>query len=366
MDIMIASNEHKEDLIKIAKKLERKAQSFPKDERGEPTETYLEYLSLMYEPEIAQVVIELPVFPETISIIRLAKKLNVDKLELMKKLEETTKRGFIIKLGKSYSQLMPLFVYDMPFFLKINYEDHKVEAKKFAYLSRKFYTEEGYYKTWQNSRKGVPRFRVLTVSEEIEPEREIIPIEEVYSIIDNWEDFAVIPCPCRKRAEVEGIRECVDKYPIHNCILFGPYAKAVLEMGDPIIRSTSKEEIVRITKEAAEVGLVHCTDNRAENCTILCACCECCCGMLKGLTRLDNPRAIAKANFISHIIEDDCIACCTCVERCKFGAITVNDIAQVNPDKCVGCGLCAVTCSNNAIIMKRFEREEIPGAKMIN
>ena len=55
---MITSTEHKEDLIKIAKKLERKIQSFPKDERGEPTETYLEYLRLMYEPEIAKIVIE--------------------------------------------------------------------------------------------------------------------------------------------------------------------------------------------------------------------------------------------------------------------------------------------------------------------
>lgn len=363
---MITSTEHKEDLIKIAKKLERKIQSFPKDERGEPTETYLEYLRLMYEPEIAKIVIELPVFPETISLIRLSKKLNINKLELMDKLEVPAKRGFVIKLGKSYAQPMPLFVYDMPFILKENYENHKDESMKAAHLSRKFYTEEGYYKTWQNSRKGVPRFRVLTVSEEIEPNREIIPIEEVYSIINKWDDFAVIPCPCRKRAEIEGIRECVDKYPIHNCILFGPYAKAILEMGDPIIRSVSRAEIIDITKEASDIGLVHCTDNRAENCTILCACCECCCGMLKGLTRLDNPRAIAKANFISHINEDDCIACGTCLERCKFGAITVNDIAQVNPDKCVGCGLCAVTCSNNAIIMKRFEREEIPGAKIFN
>jgi len=363
---MIVSKEHKEDLITIAKKLERKAMSYPKDEYGEPTETYLEYLSLMYNPEIAKVVIALPVFPETISIIRLAKKLNIDKLELMNKLEETTKRGFIIKLGKSYSQLMPLFVYDMPFFLKINYDNHREEAKKFAYLSRKFYAEEGYYKTWQNSRKGVPRFRVLTVSEKVESEREIIPIEEVYSVIDKWDDFAIIPCPCRKRAEVEGIRECTDKYPINNCVLLGPYAKAVLEMGDPVIKSASRDEIVEITKNASKVGLVHCTDNTAENCTILCACCECCCGMLKGLTRLDNPRAIAKANFISHIVEDDCIACGTCVDRCKFGAITVDDFAHVNLDKCVGCGLCAVTCSNNAIIMKRFEREEIPGAEIVN
>lgn len=359
---MIISNEHKEDLIKIAKKLERKSQSYPKDENGKPTDTYLEYLSLMYNPEIAKIVIELPVFPETMSIFRLSKKVNIEKTELMNQLEETAKRGFILKLGISYAQPMPLFVYDMPFILKENYENHKDEAIKFASLSRKFYEEEKYYKTWQNSRKGTPRFRVLTVSEEIEPGREIIPIEEVYSIIDKWDDFAVIPCPCRTRADVEEIRECKDKYPVHNCILLGPYAKAVLEMGDPIIRSVPKDGIIKITREAAEVGLVHCTDNRAEDCSILCACCECCCGMLKGLTRLDNPRAIAKANYISNINKELCIACGTCITRCKFSAITINEFSHVDIDKCLGCGLCAVTCPSDAITMKRLEREEIPGA----
>ena len=232
---MIASEEYKEDLIKIAKKLERSSQSYPKDENGEPTETYLEYLSLMYEPKIATLVQYLPVFPKTMSIVKFAKMAGMDKEELMNLLEDTTERGFIIKLGRSYAQPMPLFVYDIPFILKKNIE-HK-DAKKFAELSRKFFIEDQYYKTWQTSRKGEPRFRVLTVSEEIEHEKEIVPIEEVYKIIDKWDDFAVIPCPCRQRSEVEGIRECKDKYPIHNCTLLGPYAKAVLEMEDPDIKS---------------------------------------------------------------------------------------------------------------------------------
>jgi ferredoxin len=359
---MIESEEHKQDLIEIAKKLEYKSQSFPKDDDGEPTGTYLEYLSLMYNTKIAEIVKELPVFPGTMSIVRLSKKVNIEKNKLAEILEEPAKRGFVINIGKQYAQPMPLFIYDMPFILKENYEDHKEETVKFAKLSHHFYEKEGYYKTWQNSRKGTPRMRVLTVSEEIEPEREILPIEEVYSVIDKWDDFAVIPCPCRMRTGLEGIRECTDKYPIHNCILLGPNAKAVLAMDDPIIREVSKEEIKKITREAAEIGLVHCTDNRAENTAILCACCECCCGMLKGLTRLDNPRAIAKANFFSKVYEELCVACGTCLERCKFEAITINDFAEINQDKCVGCGLCAVTCPEEALSMVRFEREIIPGA----
>jgi ferredoxin/DNA-binding Lrp family transcriptional regulator len=357
---MIKSEEYKEDLIKIAKKLEHSTQSYPKDENGEPTESYLEYLSLMYEPKIAQLVLHLPVFPKTISIVKFAKKAGKDKEELMNMLEDLTERGFIIKLGRNYAQPMPLFVYDIPFILKKNIE-HK-DAKKFAELSRKFFIEDQYYKTWQTSRKGVPRVRVLTVSEEIEPENEIVPIEEVYKIIDQWDDFAIIPCPCRQRSEVEGIRKCKDKYPTHNCTLLGPYAKAVLDMGDPDIKSATREEVKNLTMKASEIGLVHTTDNRAENTTILCACCECCCGMIGGLTRFDNPRALARANFISKVDKELCVACGTCIERCKFNVIVINDIAEIDPDKCVGCGLCAVTCPEKALTMIRFERENIPGA----
>ena len=36
-------------------------------------------------------------------------------------------------------------------------------------------------------------------------------------------------------------------------------------------------------------------------------------------------------------------------------------IVSIDINKCLGCGLYAVTCLNNAIVMKRFEREPIPG-----
>lgn len=356
---MIASKEHKENLIEFSKKLTYKAQSFPKDENGEPTEKYLEYLSLMYDPEIIKIILHLEVFPKSTSLSKLSKKIGLEKAEISAKLAETCKRGFLIKIGNYYSLPTPLFIYDMPFIIKENYT--RDDIVKFAQLSREFYTNDKYYKTWENKRDGTPRMRVLTVSEQVEPGHQIIPIEEVYNIIESNTDFAVIPCPCRKRAEVEGIRECKDKYPIHNCILLGPNAKAVLEMGDPDVKAATKEEIITLTEEASQIGLVHATDNDATNCNILCACCECCCGMLKGITRFDNPRAIAKANYISLIDEEKCTGCETCLERCKFNAITVDGIAHIDKDKCLGCGLCAVTCPSNAITMARFERENIPG-----
>jgi len=354
---MIENEEHKEDLIKIAKKLIRKPHSVPTDENEEPTETYIEYLSLMYNPEISKIVQHLPVFPNGIHIAKFAKEVNIDKNKLIEKLAEHTKRRFVMSMGRQYSLPDPFFMYDAPFIVKENYEGP--DAKKFADLSRKFFIEDKYYKKWETSWKGTPYMRVLTVSEQIEPGHEIIPLEEVYSIIDNNSSFAIIPCPCRLRAGISGVRECTDKYPVDNCLQLGPNAGMMAEGFGA--KKISKEKAKEIMRQSAELGLVLATDNTAKFTNVICSCCECCCGIIRGLTRFDNPRAIAKANFISTIDENLCVACETCLDRCKFGAISVNDIAHINPDKCVGCGLCAVTCPSNAIIMKRFERESIPG-----
>ena len=260
-------------------------------------------------------------------------------------------------MGRQYSLPDPFFVYDAPFVVKENYEGP--EAKKFADLSRKFFIEDKYYKKWETSWKGTPYMRVLTVSEHVEPGHEIIPLEEVYSIIDSHSSFSIIPCPCRLRAGISGVRECTDKYPVDNCLQLGTNAELMeREFGG---KKVTKEEAKELMKQSAELGLVLATDNTAKFTNVICSCCECCCGIIRGLTKFDNPRAIAKANFISTINEELCVACGTCFDRCKFGAISVNDVAQVNPDKCVGCGLCAVTCPSNAIIMKRLERENIPG-----
>ncbi|MHA2473555.1 MAG: ATP-binding protein [Promethearchaeota archaeon] len=336
------NDDHKEDLIKIAKRLIRKPHSVPTDENEEPTETYIEYLSLMYKPEISKIVQNLPVFPEGIHISKFAKDVKIDKEELIEKFKDLSRKRFVIARGNIYSLPDPFLIYDAPFIVKENYEGP--DSKKFADLSRKFFIEDE---------------RVLTVSEEIDPEHEIIPLEEVYSIIEKNNSFAVIDCPCRLRAGISGVRECTDKYPLHNCLQIGP---AAANIGiDSSASKISKEEAKELMRQSAEVGLVLATDNTAKFTSVICSCCECCCGMLRGLTEFDNPRAIAKANFISTIDKNECTACETCVDRCKFNAITVNDFANVNPDKCIGCGLCAVTCPSDAIMMKRFEREKIPG-----
>ncbi|MBD3228442.1 MAG: hypothetical protein GF329_09660 [Candidatus Lokiarchaeota archaeon] len=356
---------NKEALIKIAEKLSVKHQGVAKDENGNISETYLKYLSLMYGPEEAEIVQHFEIFPNGVRISKIAKKLGREKDELKNLMAPLVKRGFIQKIGSHYSIPTPLLIYDAPFVLKINYEDFKEDTTKMARLSRKFFEEEGYYKQWETSIHGTPRSRILTVSEKIDPadHRDIVPVEEIYKVIEKNKSFAIQPCPCRVRSELEGIRKCKDKYPIDNCIALGPSAEGLLTLGDPKIHRGTKEEVKEIVREASELGLVHTTDNYAGQANILCNCCECCCGLLAGLTRtgLENPKAIAKANFIASVDENECVACGTCVDRCKFGAVIVEEYAIIDESRCMGCGLCAVKCPNEAIIMKRIERENIPG-----
>lgn len=294
-----------------------------------------------------------------LSLNRFAKKVGMDKKELAEKLNTVTERKFIMKLGNDYSLPTPFFIHEFPFLLAINYNS-KI-AKTLAQLGKRYFYDEGYYKRWQTTSDGTPRTRILTVSEQIELTDEIVPIEEVNTIIDQFNDFAVVPCPCRNKEEINGTRKCKDKYPIHNCLIVGPYARGLLEWGnDPVIKATTKENAKKLIKEASELGLVHTTDNKGTNVKIICSCCECCCALLSGLTKLDNPRAIGRANYVAKVYEQLCGGCGTCVDRCKFRAITLNDISVINIDKCMGCGLCAVTCPEEAIKMKRYEREEIP------
>ena len=45
--------------------------------------------------------------------------------------------------------------------------------------------------------------------------------------------------------------------------------------------------------------------------------------------------------------KDGCIGCGACIEKCKFGAISMNEygVAEVDEEKCIACGQCAKSLS---------------------
>ena len=49
--------------------------------------------------------------------------------------------------------------------------------------------------------------------------------------------------------------------------------------------------------------------------------------------------------------KDGCIGCGACIEKCKFGAISLNEygVAEVDEDKCLACGKCMKVCPQEII-----------------
>ncbi len=54
-------------------------------------------------------------------------------------------------------------------------------------------------------------------------------------------------------------------------------------------------------------------------------------------------------NIMAYVINDDCVACGTCIDECPVGAISAGDKYSINPDECTECGTCASVCPNEAI-----------------
>jgi ferredoxin len=121
-----------------------------------------------------------------------------------------------------------------------------------------------------------------------------------------------------------------------------------------ITRAITKEESLRILKDAADAGLIHSTANHQEGIYYICNCCICCCGILRGISEFDVPAAVVASDFHTIVDKSLCTGCGTCVEQCHFGALGIQgDICIVNESRCVGCGLCVPSCSFEAISLKR-------------
>ena len=81
----------------------------------------------------------------------------------------------------------------------------------------------------------------------------------------------------------------------------------------------------------------------------ICNCCTCGCAILRGISALGLGSVIAPSGFVCAVDEAACVACGLCVERCQFGALTVEAVAVVDNQRCVGCGVCTLACPDRAL-----------------
>lgn len=195
--------------------------------------------------------------------------------------------------------------------------------------------------------------QVIPIEKEIENNQEALPYEQVSTIIENGQSFAINECICKKEKHL--LDSPCDK-PLEVCMGIAP-VPGIFEAGTPWGgRVISKNEAYEILKKTEEAGLVHLTSNVQSGHFFIYNCCGCCCGVLRSVNEFGFSEGV-NSHFYAVIDEASCVSCGICAdERCQVNAIEEKeDFYKVIGSKCIGCGLCISTCPEEAIVLKRKE-----------
>jgi len=340
---------HMEVYEKLREKIDK---SIPIPTPATPGRVEIEILRRLMSPDEAEIACLLSGQPELASVIAERHGMAVDEHRPM--LEALVKKGVIFKVYTAE----PL--YSLATMLPGIYEFqvNRLTPDMVA-LFEKYYAEGHGEAVFSNKTAFT---RVLPVNQSISPKLNVYTYEEVERIIENASAVTLATCICRSNKKLigEGCRGPVED----ACILLDSWADYYAENG--LGRRVSKEEGKTALKRAEDAGLVHNSLNVQDGSLFVCNCCGCCCALLRGITQLELPTAVAKSNFIAEVSAADCTGCGECEERCQIHAISIVDsVSIINEKRCIGCGVCVSGCPADAVSMKR-RREEAILPKNIN
>ena len=332
---------------KLAQVLDTIPNGYPAVEDG----THLRVLEWIFTPEEAELTSKLKLSDENVDEI--ANRLNRPKEELEELLETMLEKGQINSWDSKSAGARKYGL--MPFAVGIYEEQLNRMDEEFAQILENYFQHETGFKKIVASEPVI--FQVVPVNKSLNAELEIHNYEQAEQLIESSASWGVRECICRKQKDLIG--EGCD-YPRSVCLAFAPKAENAFD-DDELTKSITKEESLRLLRESEDTGLVHCTYNFKEGRSFLCNCCTCCCGVLRGVDMVAEPREHIKTDFVMTVNADLCTGCETCIERCQFGALSIpEDITVVNPKRCIGCGVCAVVCPEDALKIKRVETPEKP------
>jgi len=326
---------------RLAKKLDDMPNGYPATDSG----VELRILEHIFAPEEAEMALKIRPIPETVEII--AERLGepVDKMQAI--LDDMVLKGQIEALkkdGKQMYKLVPFAVglYEFYFLRKDQTES---QQREFMKLFEEYLPDFGMYIAGFEP----PYFRVVPVSTEIKADLHVHRYDDIRGMLEEAKSFQLQDCMCRREQGFLGNR-C--KYPLDVCLSFSNEENEY-ERYPELGKIISKEEAFKVIERAEEEGLVHLTYNVVEGQNFVCACCPCCCGMLRAVKEFNLPTALAKSDFVAVIDPESCTACVVCRdERCPMDAIVEEDDEyRVLEERCIGCGACAPTCPTEAITL---------------
>ncbi len=186
----------------------------------------------------------------------------------------------------------------------------------------------------------------------------ILPVEDMREIFKADSPIVVHNCPCRV---VYRDRPCKGTLPIDICLAVGSTARMYLRRDSG--RELTYDEAIDLLDKLDEFPLVSTTGNSNRMPTMLCSCCNDCCGLFVKAARTKpvlGQVTYAKSRFVVQDFPEECTACGNCTDnRCPVGVITMKDFPELGGERsythveeCIGCGLCVLTCPTEARKMK--------------
>jgi electron transport complex protein RnfB len=320
---------------KLARHLDNLPGGFPATASG----VEQRILRRLFTPEDAELALSLTLLAEEPRVI--ARRAGITAEDAARRLEAMEKKGLIFgihKPGQPPRYAAQQFVVGIWEF-QVNNLDAELVRDVDEYLTAMLDPA-----MW----KQAPQLRTVPVGEAVGAELAVLPYERAEELVRAHSDFAVAPCICRREKRLVG--EGCDK-PLETCLTFG--SSAAFYQRNGLGRAISKEEALEILRQAEKAGLVLQPGN-SQDPDFICACCGCCCGVLRNLKRYPKPGKLVSSAFVATLNLETCQACGACTERCQMEALTLEgDKVILDVDRCIGCGLCVSTCPSDSLSLRR-------------
>ena len=325
-------------------------------------ETVIELLKILITDDQARFI---QIFRKpSLSLEQIKQKTNLNDVDLEKMLNDLMDGGIVVgtksrSTGKNIYRLMGPFpgIFEFTFMKGGTSEREQKLAKLFDKIFKDMSdrSQKSHDLIVKMYKDFPPIARVVPVEEFIDVgQEEVLPCEDVTKLLDDYDVIAVTHCYCRHQKDLLG-EPCKVTKEKHNCILLGKSAKFAIE--HDFTKPISKENTIQIFHDAEDSGLVHKIFhvhlNPEKEIEGICSCCKCCCGIFQMYYSGTTPYHTL-TSYLAKIIENNCVGCGTCVEKCPMEAIElINAVAKLNSDMCIGCGVCAHHCPENAIKLER-------------
>jgi ferredoxin len=313
---------------------------YPRTESG----VELRILRRLFTPDEAGLALHLTLLAEEARVIAHRARLPVERVRPM--LEEMDRKGLIYaehKPGKPAAYMALHFVVGF-WEGQVNRLDRELVEAFEEYHPSLFKAD-----VWSKA----PQLRTIPVGEAVPNPLETMPYERAKDMVRSQTSIAVANCICRQEKNL--VDEGCGK-PLETCLTFGGAAHSYADSGRG--RLITQQQALDILRQAERAGLVLQPSNTQAP-LFLCACCGCCCGVLRGLKLHPRPAEIVSSPYHASLDQEACAACGDCLERCPMDALSLPfDTAELNLERCIGCGLCVTSCSSGALSLVRKPQAE--------